>query len=276
MKFDCTIVNYHSLRKARFYRRLKMSRKQILFFCALILVFFSSSSFCRSADINVSAAASLTNAFTELKNKFEKQHPGDTVLLNFAASNPLLRQIQAGAPADVFASADQPTMDKAAGAIDPASRADFASNSLVLIVPKGREKPARLEDLRPLKRIAVGNPDSVPAGRYARQSLEAAGLWDELASRFIFGENVRQVLNYVARGEADAGFVYGTDARQMADKVDAAMTMGNHDPVTYPIAVAITGNNRAGGEAFVKFALSPEGQAVLAKYGFGAAAAARP
>lgn len=253
-----------------------MLKKQIIFSCVAMLAFFSASSFCRSADINVSAAASLTDAFTELKDKFEKRNPGDTVLLNFAASNPLLRQIQAGAPADVFASADQPTMDKAAGAIDSATRANFASNSLVLVVPKGRKKPAVLEDLRQMERIAVGNPDSVPAGRYARQSLEAAGLWEELAPRYIQGENVRQVLNYVARGEVDAGFVYGTDASQMADKVDSALTAANHAPVTYPIAVAVTGGNRPGGEAFIKFVLSPEGQAVLAKYGFGAINDARP
>ena len=224
----------------------------------------------KSMEMTVSAAASLTNAFTELKGMFEKKHAGLTVHVNFAASNPLLRQLQEGAPVDVFASADQATMDKAVAArvVDPTTRKNFALNDLVLIVPKGARKPADLAALRGFKKIALGNPDSVPAGRYTKAALTSAGLWESLAPAYIQGNSVRQVLDYVARGEVDAGFVYRTDARQMSDKVDVVMNVEGHDPVSYPIAVATTGKNPQMGQAFLDFVLSSEGQAVLARYGF--------
>ena len=115
-------------------------------------------------------------------------------------------------------------MDKAVASkvVDPATRKDFALNDLVLIVPAGSKKPADLADLKNFKRIAVGNPDSVPAGRYTREALTNAKLWDVLQPQVIQGASVRQVLDYVARGEVDAGFVYGTDAKQQAGKVDVS------------------------------------------------------
>ncbi|SDF73050.1 molybdate ABC transporter substrate-binding protein [Desulfovibrio legallii] len=224
----------------------------------------------RAAEMTVSGAASLTNAFTELKTLFEKSHAGLTVHVNFAASNPLLKQIQEGAPVDVFASADQATMDKAVASkvVDPATRKNFAQNDLVLIVPAGAKKPAKLEAIKAYKRVAVGNPASVPAGRYAKAALTTAKLWDALQSQLILGNSVRQVLDYVARGEVDAGLVYATDAKQLASKVDVAMVVGGHEPVSYPIAVATTGKNPKMGQEFLNFVLSPEGQKVLAKYGF--------
>lgn len=224
----------------------------------------------KASEMTISGAASLTNAFTELKGLFEKQHPGLTAHVNFAASNPLLKQIREGAPVDVFASADQATMDKAVASkvVDPATRRDFALNDLVLIVPAGGKKPAGLADLKNFGRIAVGNPDSVPAGRYTREALTTANLWEPLQARLIQGASVRQVLDYVARGEVDAGFVYGTDAKQQAGKVDVVMVVPGHKPVLYPVAVALTGKNPAMGRAFLDFVLSPQGQAILAKYGF--------
>lgn len=223
-----------------------------------------------AAEMTVSAAASLTNAFTELKTEFEKSHPGLIVNTNYAASNPLLRQILEGAAVDVFASADQETMDKAANAkvVNPTTRANFAVNDLVLIVPKGDSKPNKLADLLNVERIAIGNPDSVPVGRYAKASLEKAGLWDKLQSKYIQAASVRQALDYVARGEVDAGFVYGTDARQLADKVEIALIIEGNDRVSYPIAVAFTGNNQQAGQEFINYVLSPAGQQILAKYGF--------
>lgn len=253
----------------------------------------------RASEMTVSAAASLANAFTELKDIFEKSHPGLVVHTNYAASNPLLRQIVEGAPVDVFASADQQTMDKAveAGVVDPASRKNFAANTLALVVPKGAPKPAKPGDLPKLESIAIGDPASVPAGRYARGALERSGLYEKIKDKFILGSSVRQVLDYVARGEVDAGFVYGTDALIMPDKVEIAFIASGRDPddgskksagdsdnkaaaanqanpgrnpISYPIAVATTGDNREAGRAFLDFVLSPQGQAVLAKYGFSA------
>ena len=237
----------------------------LLLLCLLVSAFPAAA-----AEMTVSAAASLTNAFTELAALFEKKHAGLTVHVNFAASNPLLRQLQEGAPVDVFASADQATMDKAvaAGVVTPASRRNFARNDLVLVAPKAATVPAGLGDLGNCRKIALGNPESVPAGRYAREALTTAGLWDVLHPKYIFGNSVRQVLDYVARGEVDAGFVYRTDALQFADKVDVIMNAEGHEPVSYPIAVATTGSNAVMGQTFLDFVLSPEGQAVLAGYGF--------
>ena len=243
-------------------------------FCTQVtMAIFAAFLLCLPAnaeEMTVSAAASLTNAFTELKGMFENRHKGLVVNTNFAASNPLLKQIQEGAPVDVFASADQATMDKAVAAkvVNAGTRKNFALNDLVLIVPKGSKKPASLSDLKDFSKIALGNPDSVPAGRYTKAALTSAGLWEKLMPQYIQGNSVRQVLDYVARGEVDAGFVYRTDAKQMADKVDTVMIVGGHDPVSYPIAVATTGKNAKMGQEFLNYVLSSEGQAVLAKYGF--------
>lgn len=238
---------------------------------SLLLICLGLAPLCaQAAEIFVSAAASLTNAFKDIAADFEKTHPGVKVHLNFAASNPLLKQMMEGAPVDVFASADQETMNKAAAAklIRPESRTDFASNSLTLIVPKGSKVPASVSDLPALQRIAAGKPESVPAGRYARQSLTAAGIWDTLQPRLIYGASVRQVLDYVARGEVDAGIVYATDAAQQAGRVEVALILGDHSPILYPVAAATTGSNAAGGQDFINFVCSEKGQAILARYGF--------
>lgn len=231
-----------------------------------------------AADLYVSGAASLTNAFNEIKDAFVKQNAGITVLTNYAASNPLLKQMVEGAPVDVFASADQATMDKAekANCIMPNTRHDFALNDLVMIVPS--DGTAAVTDVQSLtgdsvKKIAIGNPDSVPAGRYTKAALTAANLWDTLAPKYINSASVRQALDYVSRGEVDAGFVYRTDALKAGDKVKIVAVVEGHDPVLYPIAVALTGKNTADGKKFVAFVLGKEGQAILAKHGFSPAPA---
>lgn len=225
------------------------------------------------AEITVSAAASLTNAFTGVKEAFTKKYPEIKVTTNFAASNPLLRQIEEGAPVDVFASADQATMDKAVqgGFIDEATRVDFALNQLVLIAPSDSKLALTgLEDLKKdaVRRIAVGNPESVPAGRYAKAALTAASLWDTLQDKYIMGESVRQTLDYVSRGEVDAGIVYMTDAKQAGDKVTVIAVLKGHDPVLYPIAVLKKSSAPKEAGIFVDFVLSDEGRELLSKYGF--------
>ncbi|NKJ47519.1 molybdate ABC transporter substrate-binding protein [Burkholderia sp. SG-MS1] len=238
--------------------------------CALSAVISANA---RADELVVSAAASLTNAFKAVSDVFEQQHPGTKVLLNFGASDVLMQQIVKGAPADVFASADQKAMDKAAAekAIVPATRRDFAANSLVLIVPSdSRFAPATLNDLTSanVKRIAFGDPASVPVGRYAQGALQAAGVWDAVSAKAVLASNVRQSLDYVARGEVDAGFVFSTDAAIMPDKVKLALNVPTQTPITYPIA-QVEGSRHAGdAQAFMNFVLSPAGQSVLAKYGF--------
>lgn len=226
-----------------------------------------------AADLTVSAAASLTNAFQELKPLFEKANPGVNVLNNFAASGALLKQMAEGAPVDVFVSADQETMDQAVEKklIDVPTRRDFVANSLVMIVPSdsklGLEKAADLEK-QGVERIAVGNPDSVPAGRYTRQSLTQAGLYDALKAKYVLASSVRQVLDYVSRGEVQAGFVYKTDALVAKDKVKIVGEMAGHSPITYPIAALAASARKAEAKKYMDFLNTPEAQAVLVKYGF--------
>lgn len=225
------------------------------------------------ADLVVSAAASLTNAFKSLAESYERAHPQTKVVLNFGASDVLMQQIVNGAPADVFASADQDAMNKAVTerVVQPASRRDFAANQLALILPADSKlEVSKLQDLgRPeFKRVAFGNPASVPVGRYTKGALEAAGVWDAVSAKGVMAQNVRQSLDYVARGEVDAGFVFATDAAIMPEKVKVALRVATRQPVTYPIAVTANSKQPAEAAAFLSYVLSPEGQAVLAKYGF--------
>lgn len=227
-------------------------------------------------EITVSAAASLQNAMRDIGTAYQGAHPGSKVNFNFAASGPLLAQIAQGAPVDVFASADVETMDKAQARslIKADTRVNFAANDLVLVSPTSQA--ASLKTLADLKRpgivhIAVGTPATVPAGRYAQAALEAQGLWADLTPKFVFAENVRQALNYVSRAEAEAGFVYRTDALIDKDKVRIDLVVPTTKPVLYPIAlVAATKNAAAAGE-FLKFVAGAQGQAVLGKHGFSAA-----
>jgi molybdate transport system substrate-binding protein len=206
-----------------------------------------------------------------MKEPFEKAHPGTTLVLNFASSGALLKQMEQGAPVDVFASADQVTMDKASPLIDASTRINFAGNALVLIVPAEGGLPLTApEELKgeQVKLVAIGNPDSVPAGRYTKGALEAAGLFDPLTPKFVLAESVRQALDYVARGEVQAGFVYATDAVLRADKVKVAAEVAGHKPISYPIAVLPHRQNKDMGHTFIDFVMGEEGQAILARYGF--------
>lgn len=225
-------------------------------------------------QLTVSAAASLTDAFKEIAPRFEAGRPGASLRFNFAASGVLLQQIAQGAPVDVFASADQETMNRGAERklIAADTRRDFASNALVLIAPlQGTPAIAALTDLgrTEVRRIAVGKVASVPVGRYTQQALEAARLWAGLQPKLVFADNVRQVLDYVARGEVEAGFVYRSDAELLKDKLRIAMTVGGHAPVTYPAAVVADSRQAALARDFVNFLAGSESQAILSKYGFG-------
>jgi len=224
-------------------------------------------------QITVSAAASLTQAFRDIAARFETARPGVTVRLNFAASGVLLQQIANGAPADLLASADQETMDRgiAQQLLDPTTRRDFAANTLVVVAPAGSPVVlSRAADLAApaVRRIALGKPASVPAGRYARQVLERGALWPQVEARLVFADSVRQVLDYVARGEVEAGFVYRTDALLMPGKVDIRFTASGHEPVTYPLAVVAGSRQAALAKDFAAFVLGNEAQAVLARHGF--------
>jgi molybdate transport system substrate-binding protein len=231
------------------------------------------TSLASAADLTVSAAASLTNAFRDLGPVFEAQNPGVKVQFNFAASGSLLQQIAKGAPVDVFASADQETMDQAQaqGLVKAAERRNFVSNALVVIVPAQASRvPHALAELAQptYHRIAIGLPASVPVGRYTKDALEKAGLWRTIEPKMIGAQSVRQALDYVARGEVDAGFVYSTDAGIMKEKIKTALRVPTERPILYPIAPVAASPNHAAAEKFVAFVNSSPAQAVLAKYGF--------
>ncbi len=224
-----------------------------------------------AAELTVSAAASLTNAFTEIGRAFEAQNPGSKVQFNFAASGALLQQIAKGAPVDVFASADEQTMDDAQkqDLVDPATRIDFVRNALVVIVPSdARTVPSSLAGLASAQKIAIGVPASVPAGRYTQSVLEQANLWSTIEPKRIGAQSVRQVLDYVARGEVDAGFVYATDAAVMPDRVKVAFAVPTLKPIAYPIAVVKVASEKTLALRFVRYVGEPSAQAVLARYGF--------
>jgi molybdate transport system substrate-binding protein len=226
----------------------------------------------QAADLTVSAAASLSNAFRELGPAFEAQNPGTTLLFNFGASDALVAQIAKGAPADVFASADQEAMDRADAQklLAPGSRRNFVSNTLVLVTPADSTLNLKtLADLQKpeVKRITLGNA-AVPFGRYSRAALEAARLWTGVEPKVVYGQNVRQSLDYVARGEVEAGFVYATDAAVQKDKVKVAFTVPTETPIRYPIATVAGSPNPQAAQKFVNFVLAPAGQAVLERAGF--------
>ncbi len=239
--------------------------------CGLLAVLSLAA---HAGEVTVSAAASLTNAFKEIAPLFEAAHPGAKLQLNFGASGALLAQIAKGAPVDVFVSADQETMDQAQaqGLVKPAQRRDVVSNTLVVIVPAAAAKvPATLADLNQpaFARIAIGLPASVPVGRYTKGVLEAANLWTPIEAKMIGASSVRQALDYVARAEVDAGFVYATDAAIMPDRVKVAFTVPTKTPILYPVAALAGAPNPAEAAKFVDFLFTPPAQAVLARYGFG-------
>lgn len=225
-------------------------------------------------QLTVSAAASLTDAFKELGPRFEATRPGSTLRFNFAASGALLQQIVQGAPVDVFASADQATMNRANDQklIDADTRRDFVTNRLVLIEPaQGGVGIRSLQDLNgpAVRKIAIGKVATVPVGGYTKQVLDGARLWEPLEPKFVQADSVRQVLDYVGRGEVDAGFVYSTDAIVAGDKVKVVATPTGHTPVSYPVAVIADSRHKALARDFATWLAGDEARTVFKRYGFG-------
>jgi molybdate transport system substrate-binding protein len=226
-------------------------------------------------SLTVSAAISTKDAVTEIGRAFIAARPGVTVLYNWGSSGELQKQIEAGAPVDVFISAAQLQMDELEKRqlIVSGSRRVFARSLLTVIKPADSRvdisKAADLAEAR-ITRIVVGNPRTVPAGQYAEESLRALGLWDRVRPKLIFAENVRQALDYVARGEVDAGFVYTTDAAVRGQAVKEAFRPAEdtYRPVVYPAAVVAGTRQAALAQAFVALLVSREGQATLARSGF--------
>jgi len=220
-------------------------------------------------EIVVSSAASLQEAFREIGTAYTSR-TSMRVTFNFAASGALQRQIEAGAPADVFASAGQKEMDALAAKnlIASDTRRNFARNTLVLIVPAGAS--AGVNSFAGLggagvRRIAIGNPKTVPAGQYAEHLLTNMNLWQALQPKLVLAEDVRQVLDYVARDEVDAGIVYLTDARSAQSRVREAARAPEEgsEPILYPVATVRDSRHGEAARSFIEFLTGDEGQAIL-------------
>lgn len=239
--------------------------------CACLLAAFALP--LHAATLTVFAAASLTDALQAAATAYEKTSP-DTFRFNFAASGILARQIDEGAPADIFFSADEARMDRlaAAGLLLPGSRRTLLANTLVLIV--NREHPAPLATFADLARpaagrLAIGDPLTVPAGTYAKKFLESRGLWSAISARAVPLANVRAVLAAVATGNADAGLVYKTDAAISSEVTAIAEApLSAELAITYPAAIIKTSPEPAAASDFLVWLATPAAQSIFAHYGF--------
>ncbi len=227
-----------------------------------------------ASSITVFAAASLTDAIQEVSTAFSRAS-GVAVRTAFAASSALARQIESGAPADVFISADTDWMDylQDRGLVRAASRRELLGNKLVLIAPEGSPLQLKIAPGFALRQAlgeehwVTGDPDSVPVGRYAQQALQSLGVWSEVAPRLVRADNVRAALTLVERREVAFGIVYATDARiDSKVRVVDEFPDATHARIVYPIAALARGSDRA--LEFVRFAGSPEAGVIFRKYGF--------
>ena len=224
-------------------------------------------------EVTVYGAASLTNALQDIGNSFRG---GAKVKFSFAASSLLARQIEAGAEADLFFSADTDWMNYLAerNLIQTATRKDILGNRLALIAPSDSTVVLEIKPNFPLLqalgdgRLAVADPDSVPAGKYARQALTSLGVWGSVAERLVRAENVRVALTYVARGEAPLGIVYETDGRaEPKVKIIGTFPANSHLPIVYPVALTAHGTS-AEAKAFLAYVEGPRAAEMFRKYGF--------
>jgi molybdate transport system substrate-binding protein len=248
-----------------------MLRRRVVLLVALAAAFCACVGSAQTT-LTISAAASLKDALAETEAAYKQSHANVAFSNNFGSSGTLATQIDQGAPADVFLSAAAKPMDEleAKGLIVSGTRRNLLRNSLVLIAPLD----SRLRDFQSLadgsiRSIAVGDPASVPAGQYGRQTLIALHLLDKLNSKLVFAKDVRQVLTYVETGNADAGLVYATDT-QASGKVRVVATApdSSHDPIVYPAAVVKGTHSEEAARKFVEYLGSPAARAIFVKHGF--------
>ncbi|TYP78153.1 molybdate transport system substrate-binding protein [Paenibacillus methanolicus] len=226
----------------------------------------------KKTELLVSAAASLKDSLGDIEKQYEKTHANIDLTFNFGSSGTLQKQIEQGAPADLFFSAGQKQMDalKKEELVD--TSATILRNSLVMIVSSDSDLAfTTVKELtaKSIKKVAIGQPESVPAGQYAKETLTARKTWDALQDKLVYAKDVRQVLNYVETGNADAGFVYRTDAltsrkARIAINVDARA----HAPIVYPAGIVKATEHPAEAKAFFAYLKTKEAAAVFAKYGF--------
>ena len=209
---------------------------------------------------------------TEVEAAYQRQRGAVDFRNNFGSSGTLAREIEEGAPVDLFVSAGAKPVDQleTEGLLAAGTRANLLRNALVLIAPANSGMQG-FDDLKGkrIRLIAIGDPASVPAGQYGKQTLTSLQLYDDVKGKLVLGKDVRQVLTYVETGNADAGLVYATDAQiSKSVRVVAAAPEGSHDPIVYPLAEIKTTRNDATARAFLAFLTSPEARAIFVKHGF--------
>ncbi len=226
-----------------------------------------------NVQLTVSAAASLKEALNEITPLYSKAKSNVAIRNNFGSSGDLQQQIINGAPVDVFISAAAKQMDELQkkDLIIADTRRDLLSNRLVLIVPADKGDAKELKDLTnaSVERIAIGDPRSVPVGQYAEQALTKLELLQDVQSKFVLGNNVRQVLQFVESGNAQAGIVYATDAKTSTKvKVVQVIDAKLHKPIVYPIAVLQKSSNQPSAKSYLEFLSSEQAKTIFEKYGF--------
>ena len=251
-----------------------MKKTSLLVSLLLVSMMLAVATLQAAEEIRLSGPASLTDAIKELINQFNAsgQHP--RIITNFGPSGAMAKQINEGAPADLFISANQKWMTflRDEQRIEPTTERVLTCNTLVF-VGKKNQPVASLADIVKLKQIAIGSPKSVPAGEYAVQAMEKAGVYRQLeeGKQLVMAKDVRQALIYADRGETEGAFVYKTDALLATEAVILfAVPQDLHDRVTYPIALTVDGSKKPEARAFYEFLAGPEGMKVFFKYGFTA------
>ena len=252
-----------------------MKKIKMLFSLVAISVLLTVSSLQAAEEVSLSVPASMTDAFKELIAQFGASGKHPQIIPNYGPSGALAKQINEGAPADIFISANQKWMTflREEKKIDPTTEKILATNTLVFI---GKKNPAvtSMADIVKLKQIAIGSPKSVPAGEYAVQAMEKAGVYKQLeeGKQLVMAKDVRQALTYAERGETEGAFVYKSDALLATEAVILfEVSQGLYDRVTYPIALTVAGTKKTEAKAFYEFLIGPEGTKVFLKHGFTAA-----
>ncbi|MGF1491409.1 MAG: molybdate ABC transporter substrate-binding protein [Microcoleaceae cyanobacterium] len=226
-----------------------------------------------SSKLIISAAASLTDVMEALQPIYQAQQPVAKSAYNFGSSGSLQQQIEQGAPVDVFISAAPKQMDalEQKGLILAETRQNLLTNQVVLIVPGNSTNIQSFNDLTQNKvgKIAIADPDSAPAGKYAKEVLDTLKIFDQVQSNIVYAKDVRQVLSYVETGNVDAGIVYRTDAANSSKvTVVTAAPEGSHTPIVYPLAVIQDSTNPEASQEFITFLSSPEAKVVFEQFGF--------
>ena len=255
-------------------KRIKRIISVFTALCMGLMIFGCHATPPETITVNVLAAASLTDVMGELEQMYETEHPGIDLVFSFAGSGALQTQIEEGAPADIFISAAETQMNnlRDEGLIDNSSIRNLLINKVVLIVPE--ESDTGLDSFEGVTAdnivmIGLGDPESVPAGKYAEQIFTYLGIWDEVASRANFGTDVRTVLRWVEAGEVDCGVVYSTDALTAdAVTVVAEAPEGSHDPVVYPAGIISGSEVSSQAEEFLAYLEGSEASSVFESYGF--------